>query len=108
MSEEAIVKNAADKNQVAKAASKIKIAERLAIDESKDIMATRNSRRWVWKMMEWCNVFGPTFRADPYQSAYAEGARLVGLEILKRVRLLGADAFLLMQKEAMEDSERGL
>lgn len=108
MSDDALVKNASDAKQVQAAGPKLKLKERQAREEIGAVMSTRAGRKWIWKMLEWCNVFGPTFRIDPHQSAYAEGARLAGLEILKHVTTLGPEIYLLMQKESLDDKERGL
>lgn len=106
--QEALVKNAADKGQIEKAGSKAKQREQMAKEAIRTVMSTRQGRKWVWSKLEWCHVFSPTFRQDPCQSAYAEGARLAGLEILKDVNSLGPDAYLQMQQEYLEDKERGL
>lgn len=106
--QEAIVQNAADPRQVQAAGKKVKLRDRMAQDEIRAVMSTRDGRRWIWKKLDWCHVFLPTFRQDPYQSAYSEGARLVGLELLKDVNSLGPEPYLLMQKESIEDKERGL
>jgi hypothetical protein len=105
---EAIVKNAADPKQVAAAGGKIKLRDQAEKERIGAIMATRPGRRWVWEKLEWCKVFLPTFAVDPYRTAYSEGARLVGLEILKDVNKLDPDMYLTMAKEAQEDKERGI
>ena len=105
--QEAIVKNASDPKQVQAAGSKAKMRERLKQDEIRAVVSTRMGRRWVWQQISGY-IYTTTFSESPHRSAFNEGFRAAKLEILRDVKSLGPEVMFQMEKEAVEDLERGL
>lgn len=54
---EALVKNAADENQVAAANKKIRFNRIDEIDDIKAILSTKNGRRFLWRIMTLCRTY---------------------------------------------------
>lgn len=104
---EALVKNASDAKQIQAAGSKAKMRQEALKERIKAQLSTRMGRRYVWDILDFCGIYDTTFRHDTHQTAFAEGARMVGLKLLKELRDVDLDLEHVMIKEAREDLERG-
>lgn len=107
MSERALVKNAADAEQVKQAAQKEKTGRARDLNDLCVVLATREGRRHTWRQLSDCGVFRSSFTGNS-TTFFNEGRRDVGLRLLADVMEARPDAFLLMQQEAKhEDSSNG-
>jgi len=102
MSEKAMVKNAADPEQVEKAKQKVESRNDRRLNDVREILNTKRGRRFMWETLEFCGIF-KTSLADPHQIFYNEGQRNVGLKLLADVNEASPEAYLLMLRESKED-----
>jgi hypothetical protein len=103
VSEKAIVKNAADEEQVKKAKSKVESRNDRRLNDVREVLNTKRGRRWYWSMMKFCRIF-ETSNADEHQIFYNEGMRNVGLKLLADVNEAAPEAYLVMLRENQEDT----
>ena len=66
------------------------MAQKVRDAELKGLMADPRFRNFILRLLSNASIFNPTHRADPVQTAFAEGRRALGLEVLHS--LLRADA----------------
>lgn len=55
--------------------------------ERGDASPDQQKRALAWLINVAAMTYQPTFMADPYKSAYAEGRRFVGLKVVKLLKL---------------------
>ena len=97
--------NADDPKQVKKARAKAELNDALTSSVIKEIMSTAAGRRWIYDWLDRCHIFGTTFIAgSPDSSAFAEGERNVGLQLLADVQKSASEFYMLMIKEAKSAS----
>lgn len=107
MNERALVKNAADPEQVKQAAQKEKTGRARDLNDLRAVLAMREGRRYTWRQLSDCGVFRSSFTGNS-TTFFNEGRRDVGLRLLADVMEAQPEAFLLMQQEAKhEDSSNG-
>lgn len=100
MEDRALVRNAADPEQVEKAAKKEKRGREQEVDDIKFILSSAQGRRFYWRLLERCGVYSLSFRAgQPDQTAYLEGHRNIGLTFLNDLMTAEPEAYLKMMKE---------
>lgn len=58
------------------------------INDLKDIMETEGGRRFIYRLLQDCDVDNTALIIEPYVSAYHTGRRSVGMDILKDIRKL--------------------
>lgn len=64
------------------------------------IMEARSGRDWVWRFLERCHIFAPSFNPNsPEVTAYREGERNVGLSLLQDVLRAAPDQWVVMTRE---------
>lgn len=62
--------------------------------------------RWLMRWhFELCHIHATSMRVDPYQTAFNEGMRNVGLAWLSDIIRVAPDEYLLMMKEAKAPEE---
>ena len=67
------------------------------LEDLKWVLSTRQGRRFMWKLLEGCNIFKSCFTGNS-STFYNEGRRDVGLEVFNKV-VRFQDSYLEMQKE---------
>lgn len=100
--EPAAAYNAADPKQVSRKASKEKAERERADNDLRGLMASEAGRRIVWRLLEKCNIFRLSFNPSLSElgvTAFNEGKRQVGLELLSDVQRVAEGEYLLMLKE---------
>ena len=102
MAEKALVKNAADPEQVEQARQKVESANDKRLNDVREVLNTRRGRRFFWRYLEICGVF-KTSNASEHQIFYNEGMRNIGLQLLADVNEAAPNAYLLMLKESQEE-----
>jgi hypothetical protein len=102
----AAVGNAADRKQVKSAGTKGKLAERQRAADVRAVMATVEGRRENWRMLRDCGVTESVMRGGPEMTSFFAGKQDVGHELLARLLKYAPDAYLLMQREAIDEERR--
>ena len=98
------VGNASDEEQVKKADKKVRRREDIDVEDVKYIMATPQGRRFVWKYLSICGVFGLSFSGEStHETAFKEGQRLVGNTLLGDINTACPDAYFQMIEESKKE-----
>ncbi len=74
----------------------------------RDVLATYEGREYLWRLLERCGVWAPSFRVgEPDTTSFNEGARNIGLSIYRDIlgQADGAEVLAAMQKEARARDE---
>jgi hypothetical protein len=96
--------NAADQRQVRKAKQKERLAHERELKDLRDVCATRQGRRFVWKQLVRAGCFHQSFvpgAADA--TAFNEGRRSLGLALMAHIHELDAALYIRMANEARDD-----
>lgn len=102
-----LVQNAASASQTRDAKKREKRIGERELERLRAVLSTRDGRRWYWEKMAFCGIFLKHIPKDPYLTAYNEGLRNMGLQLLEELNELGPDVFTQMQREYREDAEKG-
>lgn len=100
MAQRSLVKNAADEEQVASAGARERDRRKEELADLRLVLAQPGGRRVLWRLLERCGVFSPTFDPDAGRAAFLEGHRNVGLWVLADIQEAAPDAFLAMIAES--------
>ena len=92
--------NAASRKDVRRLEKQSRIEERQRLDTIRVLMSTTAGRQWVYDRLSQCHVFASSFSLNAYESAFKEGERNVGLQILNDVMMASPDNYVLMMREA--------
>jgi hypothetical protein len=77
------------------------------IDELLWLMSDPRGRRWMWRRLSTLGVYRPTFVAENFSlTAFNEGRRNVGLELITQIMQHCPARFTEMQKEAKSYERR--
>ena len=94
--------NAGDVKQVNRRASRERSERERADNDLRWLMASESGRRVVWRFMAKCGVYRLSFNPaapDIGATAFNEGKRQLGLELLSDVQRVAEGEYLLMLKE---------
>lgn len=80
--------------------------EKRANADLKSIMSTEEGRRFMWRLLGESNVFGSSFSADPYLTAFKEGCRNFGLQMFEGLHRVCPELYALMADEAAKQQEK--
>lgn len=94
--------NAGDRKSIREAEKAARIAERQREDVTRSLMSTTSGREFVWNILDSCQVFSSTFTAEALTSAFNEGRRSVGLQLLDTIMTACPDLYLQAQRESNE------
>lgn len=93
--------NADDEKQVKKAKKKAEVDRALELNVIKEIMSTSPGRKWIYDWLERCHCYSTSFiQGSPDASAFREGERNIGLQLLVDVQNAASETYLTMLKEA--------
>lgn len=67
--------------------------------DAKTVLGTPEGRRWVWALLESCDVWGEA-PADPIEQNRHAGRRDVGIAVMRRLQQLLPGEYNLMVQEA--------
>lgn len=71
------------------------------------VMSTPRGRRVVWQLLDGkCHLFAASFTGDALTSAFNEGRRIVGLELMVELQRVVPRFYTQMLTEALEEQER--
>lgn len=102
----ALVKNAADKEQVKKAAMTQKQREIQAANDLRFVLSSRQGRRFIWRILCYCNMFQSIWRPSAEIHKLA-GMQEVGLFLTGEITQVDDEAYFLMMKEAKQEAQNG-
>lgn len=69
------------------------------IDDIRKTLKTPEGRRFIWRMLGKCGVFRNSFNSNSNQTAFSEGQRNIGLDLLNDINEADIAAFARMQNE---------
>lgn len=73
-------------------------------DDLRVVLSSRPGRRFYWRTMQDSGVFDSTFTGDALLSAFKEGRRAQGLDLMKEAQAVAPMKYLLMLEEAAADA----
>jgi hypothetical protein len=100
-----LVQNAANEKQLKTAEVRGRLARDRELNEMRAILATKEGRRWVWRLMGRCKVFSSVYE----QSArihYNSGQQDIGHYIMAEVMEADPDKFILMGQEHQQEMKQ--
>jgi len=99
---DAFVGNASDVQQVKKAGHKEKLKEKEDVKDLKEVLSTREGRRFLWRLLTECKVFSSIWTPSA-QIHYFAGRHDLGLWLMAEIENADQEAFLTMLKEKNSD-----
>lgn len=96
---EALVGNAADKQQVSKGKQKEKIQRTMQLNEVRSIMATKEGRSFFHRYLVKAGVFEQSFTGDNNWTNFNEGKRSIGNMLLAEITEASPEHYLKMMQE---------
>lgn len=103
MSDEALVGNAADETQVANAKKTEKRKRDRELDDVRAVLATKEGRRLLWRVMVHCSAFDSVFHENPLRMAHGSGKQDVGHFVMAEINAAQPDAFHTMMQESSKE-----
>lgn len=97
-----LVTNAADHGQIKSAGRKQRWNRERELSDVRSILSTKQGRRFWWRYLAKCKIFQSTFTGNN-TTFFNEGERNVGLQLLADLNEAMPEAYMLMQKEAIEN-----
>lgn len=86
---------------------KSRIRREREIEDLKAVLGTPQGRRFIWRLLGQAGIFRPSFVAgSPDTTAFNDGARNQGLNLMAEVMSEAPKQFLTMQQEAMADEQK--
>lgn len=102
----ALVGNAADKEQTEKADWKATDLRKRQLEDLRAVLEGSFGRRFVWRYLGLCGVFHSSFAVNAEQTAFNEGQRNIGLQLLADVNEADPDAYAKMLNEKKAEEKR--
>lgn len=99
MSTRALVRNAADEEQVERAGEREKRGRELELDDVRALMRNRPGRRFMWRVLDACGVFRSSFTGDN-ATFFNEGQRNIGLLLMADINEACPELYATMLAEA--------
>lgn len=100
---EALVGNAADETQVSNAKKAEKRRRDRELDDVRAVLATREGRRLLWRVMTYCSAFDSVFHENQLRMAHGSGRQDVGHFVMAEINAAKPDAFLTMMQESTKE-----
>lgn len=101
MSDRALVRNASDREQVAKAGTKERLQQEQELEDLRKLLSMPEGRRFLWNLLGFCRVYESIFEANS-KIAYNSGQQDVGHFIQGLIIKARPEALLQMMQEAQE------
>ncbi len=86
-------------DDVKKAKQLTSLTEKGDVAELRDLLRGKAFRRFFWNLLSDCGIYNTVMREDPYQMAFAEGTRNVGLKLINKLDQANPDAMIQMHTE---------
>lgn len=100
MSDEPIVKNAADEGQLSEAKDKVKINRTMELNALRSAMQSKAFRKWMYQTVNLCDRISAD--ASGSWTYFREGERNVALKMKSDIIEADPQSYLLMMKEQKE------
>lgn len=98
--------NLGEEEDVSQRRRDTKLAEAQRISDLQFVMASPQGRRFVWSELARAGIYLTSFVSEqPTTTAFREGARAHGLDLLGRITKHCPQLFLQMQQEAIEKGD---
>ena len=95
----ALVKNAADVDQVKNAKIKEKMGREQELADVKEVLSTRGGRRFLWRLLGQCKVHGSIWE-NSAKIHYNAGQQDVGHRIMAEIIEANEESYFQMMREA--------
>ena len=92
--------NAGERKDVRRLEKESKLADQNRREFMAGVMSTQPGRLWMFDKLQACHIFASSFTTNALQTAFAEGERNVGLQLLNDIMQACPDQYVLMMKEA--------
>jgi len=102
----ALVRNAADADQVKRATRKERQRHTFQLAALQAVMETEAGRIVMWDLLERAGIYRTVFAPDSGSVYYQAGRQDFGHELLKLLLDAGEESYLLMEKEARTRARR--
>jgi hypothetical protein len=99
---DALVKNAADEEQVKEAKQAEKLKKKKELSGIYNVMSTQEGRRYIKELIEYCGVFKTSYAVDN-RIYYNEGIRNVGLKLIADINESCPELYVMMMEEAKKE-----
>jgi hypothetical protein len=103
---DALVANAADEQQVKRAARKEADVKRQNKADLRHVLGTEPGRRLIWRILGQCRTFESVFAANPAEAGYRSGQQDVGHAIMAWVGDADEQALVRLMQEAYNSRRR--
>lgn len=100
---DALVKNAANPDQVKEAAQKEKFRKEKELDGLSSILSTETGRKYIYSVLEFCGVYSTIFSAETNRIYFNEGQRNVGLKLIADINTACPDLYVKMIEESKKE-----
>lgn len=101
----AMVKNAADPEQIEEASLKIRHNRKLELDDIRRVLESDYGRRFVWRYLGICRVFESSWSPSAAIHFY-EGQRDIGLKLIADITESNDEALILMMRESKKRDKK--
>ncbi len=102
----ALVANAGDEQQVARATRKEKITRAQQLADLQAVLALPAGRRLLWRVLGHCHVFASVYDDVVPRMAHQSGRQDVGHFLMHEIEAAQPDAFLTMMQEHARQEQR--
>lgn len=102
---EPVVQNASNKKQVKAATQKEKRVRDRELEDLRAVLLSREGRRFVWRLLSFCKVFGTVFHSSGSQVYYNAGQQDVGHFVLSEVTAVDENKLIEMMREEKEEND---
>lgn len=103
--EKALVKNAADQEQVKEAGKKEKSGRQRDLDDVYNILQTRGGRRFFYRLIQSAGIFQGGMSPSSDSAFYKEGSRNSGLMVLADLNEADPSSYNKMISESLENNQ---
>ncbi len=90
-----------DVKTVKKGKTKAALRREREIEELRQLLATREGRATLWRLLQHCGIFRTSFDADSHTTAFNEGGRNIGLWMIGEIDEANVHAYEIMRNEAV-------
>ncbi len=91
--------NAIDEEKIKQADARDARNRERDLNDMRYILAAKNGRRFIWKLMSECGIFASSFDGTS-RTYFREGERNVGLKILSRLNEADENSYSVMVRES--------
>jgi hypothetical protein len=96
----------AQEEAVARKADATRLQRQLEVEDLKWLMGHKQGRRYVWRQLQRYGVYRSSFRENPLEIAFLEGARNHGLQLIADIHEHCAERYAEMLKEMKANGRR--